>query len=137
MISLFDKELMRMEEEVRDLKTAHRIPLGSVSFYQKTASYSWEGEQLGEMIYMRVIVKPGESTEPFIDILAYTSAGDFLSASYSNGWEDDGTMWQDLISVLAFQADDTTVVVTCSSDFDLIFKKYQDGDWVGDLPEGA
>ncbi len=33
MISLFDKELMRMEQEVRDLKTIHQRGLGTTRFY--------------------------------------------------------------------------------------------------------
>lgn len=34
MISLFDKELMRMEQEVRDLKTIHQRGLGTVKFFE-------------------------------------------------------------------------------------------------------
>lgn len=138
MISLFDKELMRMEEEVRDLKTAHNISLGSLSFYQKSASLSWEGDGIGVPTYSRVTVKPGESEEPFIDIMAYSSAGDFFSISGSNGWENDGMMWQEISTVISFDlVNDATIVVTCSSDFDLIFKRYEEGDWIGgDPPEG-
>lgn len=33
MISLFDRELMRMEQEVRDLKTIHQRGLGTTRFY--------------------------------------------------------------------------------------------------------
>ena len=33
MISLFDKELTRMEQEVRDLKTIHQRGLGTTRFY--------------------------------------------------------------------------------------------------------
>lgn len=34
MISLFDKELLRMEQEVRDLKTIHQRGLGTVKFFE-------------------------------------------------------------------------------------------------------
>ena len=34
MIALFEKELMRMEKEVRDLKTAHQRGLGTTRFYE-------------------------------------------------------------------------------------------------------
>lgn len=38
MISLFDKELMRMEQEVRDLKTIHQRGLGTVRFFDAETS---------------------------------------------------------------------------------------------------
>lgn len=38
MISLFDRELMRMEQEVRDLKTIHQRGLGTVKFFDAEIS---------------------------------------------------------------------------------------------------
>lgn len=40
MISLFDRELMRMEQEVRDLKTIHQRGLGTVKFFEAEVSAS-------------------------------------------------------------------------------------------------
>ena len=36
MISLFDRELIEMEREVRDLKTIHQRGLGATRFYKKS-----------------------------------------------------------------------------------------------------
>ena len=40
MISLFDKELLEMEREVRDLKTIHQRGLGTTRFYSQSLQKS-------------------------------------------------------------------------------------------------
>lgn len=137
MTSLFEKELMRMEQEVRDLKTAHNIPLGSLSFYQKSGSLTWDDTLLVHTVYVRVTLKPGESEEPFLEIIRYVNANDefWLAGSATKGWENNGTMWQEIFYFALIDNKTINVEATCSSNFDWILKKYEDGDWVGDLPE--
>lgn len=135
MISLFDKELMRMEQEVRDLKTAHNIPLGSLSFYQKSGTLTWTGDPIMVELYARVTLKSGESTEPFLEILFDTPKLENFTWAVTKGWENNGTLWQQAIAFVVLDTDRLNYLVTCSSDFDLVFKLYEDGDWIGDLPE--
>lgn len=136
MTSLFEKELIRMEEEVRDLKTAHRISLGSLSFYRKSGTFTWATDPFQLFIYVRVTIKTGESAEPFLEILHSTPGVEYFTWATTKGWENNGTMWQQIITFLDFTSHSLDYLITCSSDFDLIFKEYEGrSDWIGDFPE--
>ena len=136
MQALFEKELMRMEEEVRDLKTAHRISLGSLSFYRKSGTFTWATDPFQLFIYVRVTIKTGESAEPFLEILHSTPGVEYFTWATTKGWENNGTMWQQIITFLDFTSHSLDYLITCSSDFDLIFKEYEGrSDWIGDFPE--
>lgn len=137
MISLFDKELIRMEKEVRDLKTAHNTPLGLLSFYRKSGTFTWAVDPFQLFIYVRVTIKAGESAEPFLEILHSTPGVEYFTQTITKGWENNGTMWQQIIAFLDFTSRSLNYLITCSSDFDLIFKQYEEGDWIGDLPPEA
>lgn len=139
MISLFDKELMRMEQEVRDLKTAHDIPLGSVNFYSQKVTDSWSDSWLSHIYYYRVTLKAGEPIEPFIEFWFSKTSGqdtDFLNNTATNGWEQNGTMFQFLQNFFDFDTGGGGMAtkIVCSSNFDVLFKEYEEGDWIGDLP---
>lgn len=74
MISLFDKELMQLEREVRDLKTIHKRGLGTVQFFTKTATYSLAA---GQSVACTIILEDGEPTNPIC--LAAVKASEPLS----------------------------------------------------------
>ena len=121
---------------MRDLKTAHRISLGSLSFYRKSGTFTWATDPFQLFIYVRVTIKTGESAEPFLEILHSTPGVEYFTWATTKGWENNGTMWQQIITFLDFTSHSLDYLITCSSDFDLIFKEYEGrSDWIGDFPE--
>lgn len=67
MRSLFEKNLMRMKQELTDLKTAHRRGLGTIRYYRYriTISTSTYG-----FYYIKGYIADGEPTWPLVMALA-------------------------------------------------------------------
>lgn len=129
MQALFDKELTEMEREVRDLKTSHAIPIGSLNFYQKSGTVSMVTPgRYG--FYLRATVKAGEPANPYIQVFAgRTSDGRLLTLYQEQSIVADGTIIQYYFNV---SSNEYQVIVTCTSDFDLIVKEYEEGDWISE-----
>lgn len=66
MQALFDKELIRMEREVRDLKTIHQRGLGTVRFYEAETSATINGSKR-----FTANLVAGEPAEPLAIGLTY------------------------------------------------------------------
>lgn len=81
MISLFEKNLMRMKNELRDIKTVHDRGLGTVKFfrYRITQAHT-SGTKLQ---YFKADIAAGEPEHPFVEGLSRSSTGKFHSACYS------------------------------------------------------
>lgn len=84
MISLFEKELMRMEQEVRDLKTIHQRGLGTVRFYEASVSTTVNGSKT-----FTANLATGEPSNPLAIGLTYGQAPleNFILPSSSAGLE--------------------------------------------------
>ena len=131
MISLFDRELMRMEQEVRDLKTCHEIPVGSLNFYSKTGQATITGGLAGDL-YVRLTLKPGEPADPYAQaFIRSTDDGKFSEWVQYSSIENGGTLIQYvfIVSPKTYEAN-----AICSADFDLIVKEFEESDWVGEWP---
>lgn len=89
MISLFEKRLLRMKQELTDLKTATKRGLGTIRFYRYSISFNHTGSSTVTR-YIKADVVDGEPGKPFIiPMLRSTSNRDtFLSyLDYSNATE--------------------------------------------------
>lgn len=83
MISLFDIELKRMEDELRDLKTSHPRALGLIRFYQYTVNVdnvpSWTA------FTVQAFVAEGESKAPL-----FVTFDHGVHLNYNYGLFEDG-----------------------------------------------
>lgn len=135
MASLFEKNLTRMKEELRDLKTNHNIPVGSLIFYSASKSVSLaQTAQIYGIIYIRITMKAGERANPYAQLYiseqsnqATTNWGNYFSV------ENDGMIYQFADALPDGKTYDIKAIST--SDFDFIAKEYENGDWIGVLPE--
>lgn len=129
MQALFDKELIRMAQELRDLKTSHAIPVGSLNLYQKEGS-GHSGGYYSNGLYVRVTTKPGEPTYPYTQIFITATDNKLVLCLYQEqAFAADGTISQYFYYI---RESDFDVRAICSSDFDLIVKQYEEGDWIED-----
>ena len=127
MISLFDKELMQLEREVRDLKTSHEIPLGALNFYAQSATVAitWVG------LYIRATIKEGELAYPYIQFYIDEENNHMITLhTHLLSVENEGKIVQSYISLLTTAT--LNVRTICTSDFDMIAKPYEEGDWIGE-----
>lgn len=79
MINLFDQELQRMERDLRDIKTAHRIGAGSTKFFRKSIDVEFPGNY-----NIKVKIFDGEPTPPAIIFLYSWGQWAVSSVSASN-----------------------------------------------------
>lgn len=130
-MSLFDKTIQRMEQEVRDLKTSHQIAVGSLTFYKESAQAvgsGWPG-----LVYLRMTMKNGERAYPYFQIHYSPSdnASEVVGDTYFD-FTNDGMILEMLIVVSANRT--YNFIATSTSAFDLIAKGYEEGDWIGPNP---
>lgn len=82
MISLFEKNLMRMKNELRDIKTVHDRGLGTVKFFRYRITQPHTVSQT-RIQYFKADIADGEPEHPFIEGMSRSSTGTFTSACYS------------------------------------------------------
>lgn len=130
MQALFDKELIRMEQELRDLKTSHAIPVGSLNFYEHDGSATLSsGLSVG--LYVRVTNDAGERAYPYVQVYVdEQSNADIVNYSQEQSIEQDGEIMQFYFSLIGNKTYNARVIST--SAFSLIVKQYEDGDWIGE-----
>lgn len=127
--SLFAKNLAYFKQELRDLKTGHPIALGSLDFYEKTASATIASTGY-RGIYVRITTINGEPTYPYAQVFAgRQSDGRLLTLYQEQSVEEDGTIIQYYINLATGTYD---IKAICTSDFTLIAKQYEDSDWIGE-----
>ena len=130
MISLFDKELLEMEREVRNLKTAHDIPVGSLTFHEKSASVTTPSGLI-KPVYIRVTNNAGEMAYSYQQVYVVRAGG---TENYD--WEAEADYAQDGMVMQYYYplkgGTTYTVKVINTADFDLIVKNYDDSDWIED-----
>lgn len=133
-MSLFDKTIQRMEQEVRDLKTSHQIAVGSLTFYRESGSTTTPSSgQISEPIYIRITVKSGERAYPFVQIHWSDDTNSKLIVGETVfGYADNGNIVE--IATVGRQATKYNVIATSTSAFDLIVKNYEPSDWQGPNP---
>lgn len=89
MISLFDKELKRVEQELLDLKTSHKRGAGTTRFYTADIIISLDAWQF---VKFQATVLDGEPTPAFITIYVGGKYGeDYISGSAAG--EDWRQIW--------------------------------------------
>lgn len=133
-MSLFDKTIQRMEQEVRDLKTSHQIAVGSLTFYREAGSTTTPSSgYITEPIYIRITVKSGERAYPFAQLhISEANNTAEISGQQIFGYADDGNI---LELVRLVRSNKTyNVIATSTSAFDLIVKNYVPSDWQGPNP---
>lgn len=130
MQALFDKELIRMEQELRDLKTSHAIPVGSLNFYEHDGSATLSsGISVG--LYVRITNDAGERAYPYVQVYVdEQSNADIVNYSQEQSIEQDGEIMQFYFSLVGNRTYNARVIST--SAFSLIVKQYEDGDWIGE-----
>lgn len=130
MQALFDKELIRMEQELRDLKTSHAIPVGSLNFYEHSGSATLSsGISVG--LYVRITNDAGERAYPYVQVYVdEQSNADIVNYSQEQSIEQDGEIMQFYFSLVGNKTYNARVIST--SAFSLIVKQYEDGDWIGE-----
>lgn len=133
-MSLFDKTIQRMEQEVRDLKTSHQIAVGSLTFYRESGSTTTPSSgQIVEPIYIRITVKSGERAYPFVQIHWSDDTNTKLEiGDTAFGYADDGKIVE--IAHAGRASTKYNVIATSTSAFDLIVKNYVPSDWQGPNP---
>lgn len=130
MNNLFDAELISAEREVRDLRTAHAIPVGSLNFYRKTATVTTPAG-LVQGVYIRVTNKEGEPNFSYQQVRVVR-----MNGAENYNWQSevayvrDGTIVQYYYPLKGGQTYE--ISVTNTSDFDLIAKNYENEDWLDD-----
>lgn len=87
-MSLFDTELQRAEQELRDLKTAHRRGAGLTRFYTADTTISLNAWQF---VKFQATVLEGEPTPAFISI--YIGGNRLNYVSGSDAGEDWRQVW--------------------------------------------
>lgn len=70
MISLFEKNLKRMKQELTDLKTVHQRGLGTIRFFRYTFSFYASTQYIADII--RADIADGELAYPFIQAAEVT-----------------------------------------------------------------
>lgn len=122
-----------MEQEVRDLKTSHQIAVGSLTFYKESAQVVDAGTGLSGLVYLRMTMKNGERAYPYFQIHYSPSdnASEVVGDTYFD-FANDGMILEMLVIVSANRA--YNFIITSTSAFDLIAKKYEEGDWIGPNP---
>lgn len=129
--SLFSRNLAYFRQELRDLKTSHPIAVGSLNFYQKSGTATTTQFIWG--IYVRMTVKPGEPLNPFAQVFFQRNdEAAIIDFIQYQSIENNGEIIQYYFAV---HIGSFIVSAICSSDFDLIVKSYEDGDWIGEEPE--
>ena len=129
MQALFDKELIRMEQELRDLKTSHAIPVGSLNFYEHDATVTLSSG-LAVGLYVRLTNDADERPYPYVQVYAdEQSNGANINFYQEQSIEQDGEIIQ---FYFAFSGGKTYYIKAIStSAFTLIAKQYEDSDWIG------
>lgn len=64
MISLFEKNLKRMQQELTDLKTVHQRGLGTIRFFKY--EFDFATQQNHKTHYIKADIVAGEPEKPFI-----------------------------------------------------------------------
>lgn len=132
MQALFDKELIRMEQELRDLKTSHAIPVGSLNFYEHDGSATLGGG-IAPVLYIRVTIDAGERAYPYTQVYVDEQSNSALiNFSQYQSIEQDGMIIQFAYSLTGRRTYNVHAISTSS--FTLIVKPYEEGDWIGELP---
>lgn len=128
MTSLFDKELTEMEREVRDLKTAHDIPPGSLDFYRKSGTVTTPSGLIMP-VYVRVTNKPDEQAFSFQQVY-FTRVGGAENYDWNAeiAYVQDGMIAQYYYPLKGGTTYEFTVINT--ADFDLIVKNFENSDWI-------
>jgi hypothetical protein len=128
MTSLFDNGLTELEREVRDLKTAHNIPPGSLDFYRKSRTVT-TSSGLIQPVYVRVTNKTGEQAFSFQQVY-FTRVGGAENYDWNAeiAYAQDGMIAQYYYPLKGGTTYEFTVINT--ADFDLIVKNYEDSDWI-------
>lgn len=81
MRSLFEKNLVRMKSELRDLKTAHNRGLGTVKFFRYRISLT-VSSSVTWMQYVKADIVSGEPGNPFVQALTRSSTGKYRAFDY-------------------------------------------------------
>ena len=79
----FLTRLIRAENELRDLKTAHERGLGVVDFHSRTAAWT-VGKMYSKEIQITATVAAGEPAPPFVQLTPRAPSGSALSFSTSS-----------------------------------------------------
>lgn len=130
MQALFDKELIRMEQELRDLKTSHAIPVGALNFYEQDASVTL-GAGIAPGLYVRITIDAGERPFPYAQVFASEQNNQRAADFYQEqSIEQDGEIIQLYLSLSGNKTYNVRAIST--SAFTLIAKQYEDSDWIGE-----
>lgn len=130
MQALFDKELIRMEQELRDLKTSHAIPVGSLNFYEHDASVAM-GSGIAPGLYIRITIDAGERPFPYVQVFASEQNNQRAADFYQEqSIEQNGEIIQLYLALSGNRTYNVRAIST--SAFTLIAKQYEDSDWIGE-----
>lgn len=66
MISLFEKNLKRMQQELTDLKTVHQRGLGTIRFFRQT--FTFTPTQTHVEYVLKADIVAGEPERPFVQV---------------------------------------------------------------------
>ena len=132
MQALFEKELIRMEQELRDLKTSHSIPVGSLNFYEHSGSATLGGG-IAPLLYIRVTIDAGELAYPYTQVYVDEQSNSRLvDFGQYQSIEQDGMIIQFVYALSPRQTYNVRAISTSS--FTLSVKPYEEGEWIGELP---
>lgn len=132
MQALFEKELMRMEQELRDLKTSHAIPVGSLNFYEHNATVTGGG-LFAPALYVRITIDEGERAYPYTQVYVDGQSNSrIIDFGQFQSIEQDGTIIQ--FAYVLSESQPYNVRAISTSSFTLIAKPIEEGDWIGELP---
>lgn len=130
MQALFDKELIRMEQELRDLKTSHAIPVGALNFYEQDASVTL-GAGIAPGLYVRITIDAGERAYPYTQVYVDEQSNAATVNFYQDqSVEQDGEIIQFYFALSGSKNYKIRAISTSS--FTLIAKEYDDSDWIGE-----
>ena len=108
MISLFDKELLAMERDVRDLKTIHQRGVGSIVFYQFVKEFTLPANKWLDWTIELKNDEPSPALYTF-----QTNGGIYTADIIQSGEQKTG-------SISGGTSGRTrTIVITCSSDINV------------------
>lgn len=85
MISLFERNLKRMKQELTDLKTVHQRGLGTIRFFR--SFFTFTPTQAHKVYYIIGDIVEGEPERPFVQVTersAYDSTNTFTAEIQSN-----------------------------------------------------
>ena len=127
----FERNMAYFGKELRDIKTSHAIALGSLDFYKKSGTVHTSG-LFSAGIYIRLTVEPGERPDPYCQVFVRrVDDGIFWNILQAQSIAENGTVVQYYYIISEGDYEATAV---STSDFTLIVKEYQEGDWVGEKP---